>query len=140
MLKPLKLIFSYSIFENPTNYNYALAGSEKARVFLLNDFRWSKEMIPWHDMVVLLEGETVKLPAPINIYSEGIVISTVVTNLQQPRAQSYTEAVTMQVMTERQRWSLPDGKTISFVPSIFSTRAEGSASLSKIFAKLVLFE
>ena len=103
MLKPLKLIFSYSIFENPTNYNYALAGSEKARVFLLNDFRWSKEMIPWHDMVVLLEGETVKLPVPINIYSEGIVISTVVTNLQQPRAQSYTEAVTMQVMTERQR-------------------------------------
>ena len=36
-------------------------------------------MIPWHDMLLLLEGETVKLPAPRNIYSEDIVISTDVT-------------------------------------------------------------
>ena len=39
MLKPLKLIFSDSIFENPANDNYAWVGSEKAKVFLLNDFR-----------------------------------------------------------------------------------------------------
>ena len=39
MLKPLKLIFSDSIFENPANNKYAWVGSEKAKVFLLNDFR-----------------------------------------------------------------------------------------------------
>ena len=76
MLKPLKLIFSDSIFENPANDKYAWVGSEKAKVFLLNDFRWSKDLIPWHDMLLLLEGTTVKLPAPKNIYSEDIVIST----------------------------------------------------------------
>ena len=40
MLKPLKLIFSDSIFKNPANDKYDWVGSEKAKVFLLNDFRW----------------------------------------------------------------------------------------------------
>ena len=75
MLKLLKLIFSDSIFENPVNDKYAWVGSEKVKVLLLNDFRWSKDLIPWHDMLLLLECETVKLPAPKNIYSEDIVIS-----------------------------------------------------------------
>ena len=79
MLKPLKLIFGNSIFENSANKKYAWVGFEKAKVFLLNYFRWSKDLIPWHDMLLLLEGETVKLPAPENIYSEDIVISTDVT-------------------------------------------------------------
>ena len=55
MLKPLKVVFSDSIFENPANDKYAWVGSEKAKVFLLNDFRWSKDLIPWHDMLLLLE-------------------------------------------------------------------------------------
>ena len=50
-----------------------------AKAFLLNDSRWSKHFIPWHDMLLLLEGENVKLPAPKYIYSEDIVISTDVT-------------------------------------------------------------
>ena len=79
MLKPLKLIFGNSIFENSANKKYAWVGFEKAKVFLLNYFRWSKDLILWHDMLLLLEGETVKLPAPENIYSEDIVISTDVT-------------------------------------------------------------
>ena len=51
-------------------------GSEKAKGFLLNDFRWSKDLFHWHDMLVLLEDKTVEPPAPKNIYSEDIVIST----------------------------------------------------------------
>ena len=43
MLKPLKLVFSDSIFENLANDKYACVGPEKAKVFLLNDFRWSKD-------------------------------------------------------------------------------------------------
>ena len=75
MLKPLKLIFSETILENPANDKYACVGSKKAKVFLLNDFRWSNDLIPWHDIQLFLEGETVKLPAPKNIYCEDIVIS-----------------------------------------------------------------
>ena len=73
MPRPLKLIiFSDSIFENPAaNDKYAWVGSEKKRKSFfssLNDFRWSKDLIPWHDMLFLLESETVKLPVPKNIY------------------------------------------------------------------------
>ena len=72
-------------------------------MLLLNDFRWSKDLIHWYDMLFLLEGETVTLPAPKDIYSKDIVISTSVVILQQARVQSRTEAITMQVMTGRQR-------------------------------------
>ena len=76
MLKPLKLIFRDSICENPANDKYAWLASEKSKVFLLNHFRWSKHLISWHDLLLSLEGETIKLPTPKNIYSEDIVIST----------------------------------------------------------------
>ena len=52
-----------------------MVGSKKAKVFLLIDFRYCKDLILWHDMLLLLEGETLKLPAAKNIYSEDIVIS-----------------------------------------------------------------
>ena len=39
MLKPLKLIFSDIIFENPASNKHAWVGSEKSKVLLLNDFR-----------------------------------------------------------------------------------------------------
>jgi len=76
MLKPLKTIFGESVFENPAHDKFAWVGAESAKVFLLNDFRWSKEIIPWHDFLLLLEGETVKLPAPKNLYSEDIKIES----------------------------------------------------------------
>ena len=74
MLKPLELIFNFSIFENPANDKYAWVGSEKTKVFLLNEFRWSKDLISCHDMLLFLEGKTVKLPAAKNTYSEDIMI------------------------------------------------------------------
>ena len=55
MLKPPKVIVSDSIFENPANYKCPWVGSEKAKVFLPNDFRWSKDLIPWHDVLLLLK-------------------------------------------------------------------------------------
>ena len=36
---------------------------------------WSKDLIPWHGILLLLEGETVKLPASKSIYNEDTVIS-----------------------------------------------------------------
>ena len=76
MFKPLKLIFENSVFENPSNDKYAWIGAEKARLILLQDFRYSKEVIAWHDLLLLLEGETVKLPAPKNHFNSDIVIDT----------------------------------------------------------------
>ena len=57
MLKPLELIFTDSIFKKPANDKYTWVGSKKAKVLLLNDFRWSKDLIPWHDMLLFLEAK-----------------------------------------------------------------------------------
>ena len=43
----------------------------------------------WHNVLLLLEGETVKLPAAKNIYSEDIVISTNVAGYILNKQQSY---------------------------------------------------
>lgn len=77
MFKPLKCIFKESeLFENPSNDKYGWVGAEKASVFILQDYRWSKECIAWKDLLLLLEGETVKLPAPKNFYAEDVIINS----------------------------------------------------------------
>ena len=76
MLKPLKCIFGDTLFDNPSNDKYAWVGAEKAHVILLQDFRYSRDLITWKDLLLLLEGETVKLPAPKNHFSSDIIIDT----------------------------------------------------------------
>ena len=62
ILSPLTKIFK--AFCNPATGSFAWVGAENAEVLFLNDFRWSKEIIPWHDFLLLLEGSLVHLPAP----------------------------------------------------------------------------
>ena len=76
ILKPLKEIFKNKVFENPTNDKFGWVGADKAEVILLNDFRYSKELITWKDLLLLLEGDTVKLPAPKNHYIADVIIDT----------------------------------------------------------------
>ena len=72
MFKPIASI--YNSFSKPANDKYAWVGADSAEVIVLQDFRWSREMIPWNDLLLLLEGETVKLPAPKNQFSSDVVI------------------------------------------------------------------
>ena len=64
LLKPLDTI--YRVFSNPANDKYGWVGADKGEVILLQDFRWSRDNISWKDLLLLLEGEIVKLPAPKN--------------------------------------------------------------------------
>jgi len=68
ILKPLMEIFR--CFANPASSTFAWVGVDNAEVIFLNDFRWSHQVIPWHDFLLLLEGETVHLPAPKNPFSQ----------------------------------------------------------------------
>ena len=109
--KPPKLIPNDRIFENPANDKCALIRSGKKIVFSY----WSKDLIHWHNILLLLEEETVELPAPKSIYNEDTVISTEWLYLEQARVQSCAKALTMQLMTGRQRWSLTYCFAISFL-------------------------
>ena len=74
LLKPLEQIFK--TFCNPANNQYAWVGSDEAEVILLQDFRWPSELISWKDLLLLLEGEIVKLPSPKNHYAKDVCINT----------------------------------------------------------------
>ena len=62
LLNPLNKI--YNTFTNPASTSFAWVGAEDAEVIFLNDFRWSPQIIAWHDLLLLLEGQQVNLPAP----------------------------------------------------------------------------
>lgn len=71
ILNPLNMI--YKTFSNPATTSFAWVGVEGCEVIFLNDFRWSPQIIPWHNLLLLLEGQLVRFPAPKTHYSQDIV-------------------------------------------------------------------
>ena len=61
LLNPLTLIFD--TFCNPASGSFAWVGVQNAECIFLNDFRWSPQVIPWHDLLLMLEGHVVHFPA-----------------------------------------------------------------------------
>ena len=70
LLNPLNKI--YETFTNPASTSFAWVGAEKAEIVFLNDFRWSPQIIPWHDLLLMLEGQLVHLPAPKSHFAKDI--------------------------------------------------------------------
>lgn len=71
MLNPLTVIFKCIL--NPATATFAWVIAEQAECIFLNDFRWSEQMISWHDFLLMLEGQLVHLPAPKTHYAQDIV-------------------------------------------------------------------
>ena len=71
LLNPLNNIFK--TFTNPASTSFAWVGAEKAEVIFLNDFRWSPQIIAWHDLLLMLEGQLVHLPAPKSHFAHDLV-------------------------------------------------------------------
>lgn len=74
LLNPLNVV--YNTFCNPATASFAWVGVEDCEVILLNDFRWSPQVIPWHNLLLLLEGQLVRFPAPKTHYAKDIVFDT----------------------------------------------------------------
>ncbi len=73
LLNPLNNIFQ--TFTNPASTSFAWVGAEKAEIIFLNDFRWSTQIIPWHDLLLMLEGQVVHLPAPKSHFAHDAVFN-----------------------------------------------------------------
>ena len=68
----LKLLTKiYQCFTYPTSGTFDWAGAEKSECVISNDFRWSDKIIPWPDLLNLLEGEPVQVPVPKTHYVEN---------------------------------------------------------------------
>ena len=62
LLNPLNVVFKS--FSNPATSTFAWVGAEKAEIIFLNDLRSNHQIIQWHDLILMLEGQPVHLPAP----------------------------------------------------------------------------
>ena len=62
----------YRSFSNPATSTFAWVGAGKAEVIFLNDFRWNPQIIQWHDLLLMLEGQPVHLPAPKSYFSKDL--------------------------------------------------------------------
>ena len=49
-------------------------GVDKVECILVNDFRWSSHIIPWHDLLLMLESDVVHLPAPKTHFAKDICL------------------------------------------------------------------
>ena len=72
LLQPLSTLFN--VFCNPATTSYAWLGVENSEVIILNDFRWSKEIISWSELLLLLEGQPIHFPAPKTQYGKDICL------------------------------------------------------------------
>ena len=70
LLNPLNII--YKTFTNPAATSFAWVGAEEAEIIFLNDFRWNAQIITWSDLLLLLEGQLVHLPAPKTHFAKDI--------------------------------------------------------------------
>ncbi|KAK2562500.1 hypothetical protein P5673_014165 [Acropora cervicornis] len=70
-LNPLNKVFA--TFSNPATTTFAWVGAEHAGCIFLNDFRWSAQVIPWCDLLLMLEGQPVHLPAPKTHYAMDLI-------------------------------------------------------------------
>ena len=71
ILNPLNAI--YDTFSNPATTSFAWVGVENCEIIFLNDFRWCGQIIPWHNLLLLLEGQIVRFPAPKTHYAQDII-------------------------------------------------------------------
>ena len=71
-MKPLFTIFN--VFVNPAKRTFNWVGAEEEEIISLDDFRWSERIVPWEDMLRLLEGNKTHVPTTKTHFAQNIVL------------------------------------------------------------------
>ena len=135
LLNPLNSIFQ--TFTNPATTSFAWIAAEEAEVIFVNDFRWSPQVIPWHDLLLLLEGQLVHLPAPKSHFAKDMVFdrdTLIFATSKYPLVfvkngmvdERETEMMTVRWRTFTLNWQIPEAKQQEMV------------AYSTCFARLIL--
>lgn len=136
LFKPLRQMFK--TFSNPGNDKYAFMNAADAEIIFLNDFRWSKEVIPWRDLLLLLEGEPVHIPTPRNHFRHDVCIEKdtpiIATSISKITYQgSYQARSSAEDEMMDSRW-----KTFSFSKKIPEEKQIKMQPCPKCFSDLIL--
>ena len=129
----------YRSFVNPATSTFAWVGAEQAELLFLNKFRESPQVIPWHDLLLLLEGEPVHLPAPKTHYAQDILLTsdTPIFATSSSELQFIKYGVLCDTETEimKVRW-----KAFKFHHRISESQQRSISPCGRCFAQLVLQE
>ena len=135
ILKPLCDVFN--AFVNPASGTFAWVGVEQAEIIFLNDFRWSEHILPWQDMLRLLEGDKIHVPTPKTHFAKDIILDkdTPIFCTSPSRLRNVSRGVVNEVESEMMdvRW-----KTFTFFHQLSRVEAKDVPSCPKCFAELVL--
>ena len=55
--------------------SFAWVGVQDKECIFLNNLRWSHQLLQWHDLLLLLEGEIVNFPAPKTHFIQDIQLT-----------------------------------------------------------------
>jgi hypothetical protein len=47
---------------------------EEAEIIFLNDFRWTERILPWQDLLRLLEGDKIHIPTPKTHFAQDVIL------------------------------------------------------------------
>ena len=137
LLKPLSLV--YRSFINPGTSTFVWIGGEQTELRILNNFRWGPQVIPWHDLLFLLEGEPVHLPGPKTHYAQDILLTshTPILATSSSELQFVKHGLICDTETEimKVRW-----KAFKFHHRISESRQRSISSCARCFAQLGLQE
>ena len=126
----------FKCFVNPASNSFAWVGAETAEIILLNDFRWSEKVIPWHDFLQFLEGQTIHVPAPKTYFAEDLILDkdTPIFATSIGRIRKTTHGVVNEIETEMMevRW-----KTFSFRHQLRENEIKDLKPCGTCFAKLI---
>ena len=111
-------------------------GVEKKELMLLNDLRWTPEMIPWSDLLNLLEGQTVHLAAPKTHFTRDIILSSDIpifaTSIEMVQFVGKTNHVQGENAMMAARW-----KEVKFKAPIPIEKQKNLESCARCFSELI---
>jgi len=102
LLQPLCDLFK--VVQNPARDKFGWVGADDTEIILINDLRWSADLIQWDDFLRLLEVQTVNLPAPKTTSLKTSPLPRTRLYSQQVSLLLCTLAITTFQMTAKRRW------------------------------------
>ena len=72
ILDPLRVI--YKAYVSPATCSYAWLGVEETEVIFLSDFDYTQAILPWNDILLLLEGIKFTCDTPVFAASKSAIV------------------------------------------------------------------
>jgi hypothetical protein len=136
ILRPLCHIFN--AFVNPASGTFAWVGVEEAEIIFLNDFRWTERILPWQDLLRLLEGDKIHIPTPKTHFAQDVILEkdTPIFCTGPSRIRKFSRAGDVNEIESQMieiRW-----KIFIFFHQVMTADAKDVPSCPRCFANLVL--